>query len=55
MTATRINFVGKINDTDIQRKFSDKWKIQQRWNPMGIIETFMDRSTGLSNDIEAFK
>ena len=47
-------FVDTINDADIQNKFSDKWKTKNRLNPIGIIETFMDPSTGLSNDIEDF-
>ena len=38
----------------VQEKFSNNWKSQNRWNSRGIIETFMDPTTGLSTDIEDF-
>ena len=43
-----------MKDIDLQTKFADKWMNQNRWNPLGIIETFMDPSSGLSDGIQDF-
>ena len=47
-------FTEIIKDIDLQTKFADKWMNQNRWNPLGIIETFMDPSSGLSDGIQDF-
>ena len=47
-------FTEIIKDKDLQTKFAGKWMIKNRWNPLGVIETFMDPSSGLSDGIQDF-
>ena len=43
-----------MKDIDLQTKFAGKWMNKNRWNPLGVIETFMDPSSGLSDGFHNF-
>ena len=35
-------FYYTLKDTDNQEKFQNYWKVSNRWNPLGVIESFMN-------------
>ena len=47
-------YLSIIRDIENQEKFDKYWKSKNKWDPMGVIESFMNPSSELAVDIEDY-
>ena len=47
-------FLSIIHDTANQQKFENYWKRKNKWEPMGVIESFTNPSFELATEIEDY-
>ena len=47
-------YLSIIRDVDSQQHFDKYWKRNNKWDPMGVIESFMNSSSELAVDIEDY-
>ena len=47
-------YLSIIRDVDSQQHFDKYWKRNNKWDPMGVIESFMNPSFQLATDIEDY-
>ena len=47
-----IEFVKLLADSDLQKKHDTYWKKSGRWDPLGVIESFMNPTFELSDNME---
>ena len=54
VSVQHVQYVKLISNQNLQEKYADYWKISGRWDPLGVIESFMNPKFEIAEGMEDY-